>query len=173
MKMKGWGNLNYDRIVLIYWTQHENDKKTYCLEVVPKGYLSCQKWYIKVRGQASGRSIISTFSYFNFQTLCTWIKHDRSFCPNIPYKLKSFVLFFEVLTCLIISRSNVLCVCLNLLVRTTCEVEKMSLLSMTNLGGGESSLRLLPLFFRFFFTRELKKFKNWDTEVCYFKCFFS
>ena len=57
---------------------------------------------------------------------------------------------------------------MNLLVRATCEVEKMSHASITNLGGGESSLRLLPLLFRFFFTRELKKLKNGDTEVCYF-----
>ena len=59
------------------------------------------------------------------------------------------------------------------MVRSSCEVEKMSLLSITNLGGGESSLRLLPVMLRFFFTRELNKLKNGDTEVCYFKCFFS
>ena len=44
-----------------YWTQHENDRKTSCLEGVWKGYLCCQKWYIQ--GRASGRSIISTFYY--------------------------------------------------------------------------------------------------------------
>ena len=43
----------------------------------------------------------------------------------------------------------------------------MSLLSITNLGGGESSLRLLPVFFRFFFTRELNKLKNGDTEIIF------
>ena len=89
------------------------------------------------------------------------------------YKLKSFVLFFEVLTCLIISRSIVICVSMNLLVRATCEVEKMSHVSITSLGGGESLLHLLPLLFRFFFTRELNKSKNGDTEVFYFKCFLS
>ena len=90
------------------------------------------------------------------------------------YKPKSFVLFFEVLTCLIISRSIVICVSMNLLVRATCEVEKMShVMSITNLGGGESLLHLLPLLFRFFFTRELNKSKNVDTEVFYFKCLLS
>ena len=39
-------------------------------------------------------SIISTFSYF-----------DRTFCRNMCYKLKSFVVFFKVLSCLLISRS--------------------------------------------------------------------
>ena len=91
----------------------------------------------------------------------------------MSYKLKSFVLsFFEVLTCLKISRSNVLCVSLNLLVRASCEMEKMSLLSITIFGGVESSLHLLPLMLRFFFTRELNKLKNGDTEICYFKCSF-
>ena len=33
-----------------YCTQPENDRKTSCLEGVQKGYLSCQKWYIKGKG---------------------------------------------------------------------------------------------------------------------------
>ena len=53
--MKGYGNLSfrylkgpfiktfqtyidYDCTVLICWTQHENDKKTSCLEGIRKGY---------------------------------------------------------------------------------------------------------------------------------------
>ena len=49
---------------LIYWMQHENDKKISCLEVIwkgyhlsmkgtRKGYIFCKKWYInkRVRGQ--------------------------------------------------------------------------------------------------------------------------
>lgn len=45
---------------LIYWMQHENDKKISCLEVIRKGYhlsmkgtrkgyLFCKKWYINKR----------------------------------------------------------------------------------------------------------------------------
>ena len=32
---------------------------------------------------------------------------DRSFCRNMSYKLRSFVVFFKVLTCLLISRGKV------------------------------------------------------------------
>ena len=36
----------------------------------------------------------------------------------------------------------------------------MSLLRITNLGGGDSSLRLLPLFFRFFFHARIKQIEE-------------